>query len=43
MDIFFLKIRANLHLKNAAPEGEKYKKMFKEFLNENKDKESYTF
>jgi hypothetical protein len=34
MDIFFLKIRANLHLKNAAPEGEKYK---------NKDKESYTF
>ena len=44
IDIFFLKIRANLHLKNAAPEREKYNKMFKEFLDKNKDKkESYAF
>lgn len=43
IDIFFLKIRANLHLKNSAPEIEKYLKMFKEFLDENKNKESYAF
>ena len=44
IDIFFLKIRANLHLKNAALEREKYNKMFKEFLYKNKDKkESYSF
>ena len=38
IDIFFLKIRANLYLKNSAPKHEKYNKMFKEFLDKNKDK-----
>lgn len=43
IDIFFLKIRANLHLKNSAPEREKYNKMFKEFLDKNKDNNTYGF
>lgn len=44
IDIFFLKIRANLYLKNSAPKHEKYNKMFKEFLDKNKDKkEIYAF
>ena len=43
IDIFFLKIRANLHLKNAAPEREKYYKMFKDFLDKNKDNKMYSF
>jgi hypothetical protein len=44
IDIFFLKIRANLYLKNSSPEHEKYLKMFKDFLDKNKDKnESYSF
>ena len=43
LDFYFLKIRANLHLKNAAMNKDKFYKMFDDFLNTNQDKDTYIY
>lgn len=43
LDFYFLKIRANLHLKNGTKQKDKFYTMFDDFLNANQDKDIYIY